>query len=108
MYISETTQNPRARYWHHLIQTSPDHDLVLFSGDGGHGYLSDTWIYSFVDQKWERISTADSPVPRVNGAAAYDPGSGKLILFGGLGEGFNVLGDTWLFSIKDKVWIEVE
>ena len=91
------TNSPVARYWNQSTFDSSNANLFLFGGDGGHGFLDDTWLLKVMDNTWERVSTEASPSPRVNSAITYDPVNEVVVLFGGLGEGGTDLGDTWVF-----------
>jgi len=73
----------------------PAHDeYVLFGGlfEGGQRafYLNDTWIWKA--GSWTQAQPTNSPSARWLSQLAYDPGSGKLVLFGGCA------GDTWTWD----------
>lgn len=53
---------------------------------------------------WKRINTDAAPAPRAAQAMAYDPVSGKVVLFGGFGT-FRYFGDTWTFD--GTTWTQV-
>ena len=107
--LNTTSGNiPQKRYWHQTVFVEDQQSMILFGGDGGRGFLNDIWIFSLEDSSWREFSVSNAPSPRVNGSVACDPVSGRIVLFGGLGEEFNVLGDTWLFSLKTGEWEEVE
>lgn len=46
---------------------------------------------------WKKLATATSPPARGAHAMAYDPVSGKVVVFGGFGP-FRYLADTWTFD----------
>lgn len=46
---------------------------------------------------WVQLSPASSPSPRDVSAMAYDPASGKVVMFGGVGDN-GYLNDTWTFD----------
>jgi hypothetical protein len=48
--------------------------------------------------EWVQLAPAASPDPRAAEAMAYDPVSGKIVLFGGLGADETYFGDTWTFD----------
>lgn len=99
---------PAARYWHQLAVDPGSSRLILFGGDGGRGYLEDTWVYAIDDNRWQLLHSGDSPAPRTNPCLAYDPLGKQMVLFGGLGEEFKVLGDAWLFSTASGQWSGVK
>ncbi|MFN2543944.1 MAG: hypothetical protein ABR600_05145 [Actinomycetota bacterium] len=84
--------------------------VVLFGGypdvspDHLGGQLADTWAWD--GASWRRIVTAHSPPARYAAGLALDPGSGDLILFGGLSDTYESLADTWRFDGTD--WSRVE
>ncbi len=62
----------------------------LFEGGGRAFYLNDTWIWK--DGSWAQAQPPNSPSARWLASLAYDPGSSKLVLFGGCA------GDTWTWD----------
>ncbi len=76
------------------------------SNDGDPTYLEDSWVWNGSD--WLEVTDYNDPGPRHGGAMAYDPGTGRNILFGGKtvpGNGptpdDDVLDDTWAW---DGTW----
>ncbi len=53
---------------------------------------------------WQQLTPAQSPPERYYPAMAYDPASGKVVLFGGFG-GTSYLGDTWTFD--GTTWTQI-
>jgi hypothetical protein len=66
--------------------------VITFGGAGPAGVLDDTWLWNSTG--WSKAHTAGSPSPRVGAAAAFDIASHQLVVFGGVGPGGVVLGDT--------------
>ena len=89
---------PRARYWHSAAFDRADGQLVLFGGDGGSGYLDDTWFYDVGAGTWRPVRSEEAPRPRINAAMVYDSAREVVVLFGGLAEEFAILQDTWVFG----------
>ncbi len=58
-------------------------------------------------QPWSKLSPETSPLPRAFHDMAYDAGSHRIILFGGLTESANVLGDTWAYDADRNTWVEM-
>ncbi len=46
----------------------------------------------------------DVPPGRSDAGMAYDPDSGKVILFGGVDSDFNCLNDTWVYDRSTNSW----
>jgi hypothetical protein len=85
---------PSPRFAAALAYSAKDGELVLFGGDAGTGYVSDTWTFS--GTSWTKISTYIHPSSRGGAMAADGPASGTVILFGGsLATGST--NDTWTF-----------
>ncbi|MEZ4368813.1 MAG: hypothetical protein R2939_21420 [Kofleriaceae bacterium] len=77
--------------------------LVLFGGrpegsvePGATDPRGDTW--ERVADWWERRPSGGGPAPRTEHALAYDEARGVVVLFGGVGDGDVVLGDTWEYD----------
>lgn len=73
--------------------------IVLFSGIRGDGSapLADTWTWDGC--RWQQASPATSPPGRSLGAMAFDPRSGRVVLFGGGSPNSDPLrNDTWTWD----------
>jgi hypothetical protein len=79
--------------------------VVIFGGFGSAGLLNDTWVWN--GTSWFQFSGSgcgtscpSSPPGRVGASIAYDPASGKLVLFGGSPQTTNTaaLNDTWVWN----------
>jgi len=71
--------------------------IIVFGGYGtGATILDDTWAYSPATNAWTELNTSAMPPARYHGALVYEPTSGRMILYGGIGADNNTrLGDTW-------------
>lgn len=65
--------------------------------------LNDTWAWD--GSSWQQIVTATSPPDRYGAGLALDPGTGDLVMFGGLSNEYHSLADTWMFD--GTTWREV-
>ncbi len=77
-----------------------DHEVVAFGGVDllTNLQLSDTWVYK--NGVWLNITSWSSthPLGRLAAQMTFDPGSGKILLYGGLRLPFNLgASDTWTF-----------
>ncbi len=95
---------PRERYWHHFVADPISGEIILYGGNGGQGFLDDTWTYAPRSNRWQSIQWNDPPPQRIQGAAAFDDSRQKLILFGGVGDDFLVYRDTWIYSAETAIW----
>ncbi len=55
---------------------------------------------------WTDLNSLNPPSPREFASQAFDPCSGKTVLFGGLNNGIS-LGDTWVFDSATNTWTEL-
>ncbi len=62
---------------------------------GGNGVLTNPWSWN--GSTWQQVTLSPAPPARVLAASAYDPATGQLVLFGGVGS-TTWLGDTWVLS----------
>lgn len=108
--VTEQNNKPRARYWHQADFFNGRGMMAVFGGDGGQGFLDDTWLFDVTQNSWQRVNTRQAPTPRVNAATTYDSTNQLAILFGGLEEDMTDMGDTWVLSVSgtNGEWQKVE
>jgi hypothetical protein len=87
--------------WDMSVSYYPPMDqVVVFGGSPkkvGETWSNQTWIYS--NGTWTKGPAAPAGMlPRGGAAMAYHPGLGKLVLFGGAGDRWPPLADTWLWD----------
>jgi N-acetylneuraminic acid mutarotase len=87
---------PSARVGHSMTYDPESGKILLFGGmDETNGNLNDLWVYDPAANTWTELEPAgEVPLARDAHAMAYNPESGKIILFGGEGE-CGDLDDTW-------------
>ncbi len=73
------------------------HKLVMFGGVSvdGSTYNNDTWTYD--GASWVKLTPAAKPTPRYGHRMVLDPGSDRIVAFGGSSQ-FGDLDQTWEFS----------
>ena len=96
---------PEARQAASMVHDEAAENVVLFGGEDNNSLLlDDTWIWDGQQQTWEdMLHLTLSPDKRKSAAMAYDPNSGKVLLFGGEGQS-GVLGDTWFWDGLNARW----
>jgi len=95
---------PPARGFAGLAWDTTTGRIILFGGSTG-GYLNDTWAYDPAANTWANLNPpGELPAARSAPSLAYDPGSGRVILFGGVGEGNAPLADTWAYDPAVNAW----
>lgn len=99
---------PLARYYVGMVYNSEDENFVMFGGDNDETptrALGDTWIYNSQSNTWLEIDSSVNPAPRSKHAMVYDKYLNKVILFGGIGENFNVIyDDLWIYDPISMTW----
>jgi N-acetylneuraminic acid mutarotase len=99
---------PSARSVHSMAYDSGSGKIVLFGGYDGTSEVGDTWSYDPAANTWTDLKPDGSvPSARKAAAMAYDPVSGRVILFGGY-DGSSVLDDTWAYDPAANTWTEVD
>jgi len=87
--------------------------FILFGGvgfDAGRNLveLGDTWSYDPVANRWTELHPETAPSPRDGMLMVHDPGSARMLLFGGGEEGLNVKDDTWSYDPAANVWTQLD
>jgi len=96
--IPSPRTQPTPRYWQMADFEPSSGHLFLFGGNGGNGFLADTWLFDTATKTWEKTSVKDAPAPRINAAIIYDPARDVILLFGGFAEDRSSFQDTWVFT----------
>ena len=93
--------------WSALCADPVDRELLLFGGCGvltEHGDVG-TWVYSTEKNAWRDLACEKQPPPRALAPMAYDPGTKKIVLFGG--DRLDQLwADTWVYDCTTRKWEE--
>ncbi len=100
---------PTARTGHAMAYDPTRRQVFLFGGWSIAESFGDTWMYEPASNAWAELSPAGSlPTARTGHALAYDPGTGKLIMFGGYDStGDLELNDTWAYDPAANTWTEI-
>ncbi|MHB8077985.1 MAG: Kelch repeat-containing protein [Candidatus Krumholzibacteriia bacterium] len=97
---------PAVRTGHALIYDRVQDRLIVFGGqDAGGQAFNDLWQLTLgAVPTWSQLSPGgDAPDPRHDFGASYDPGSGRLVVFGGLdGDGNVVPGDLFVLNLNSN------
>jgi hypothetical protein len=93
------TSSP-ARWAASMVYAAANQTVVLFGGSktSSSGWYGDTWTWDGSD--WTQQFPATSPPARAYAAAAYDPQSSAVVLFGGCTNcfGSTTYDDTWSWN----------
>jgi N-acetylneuraminic acid mutarotase len=90
--------SPPASIGHRMVYDPETSRVILLGGGDGNLLYNDTWAYDPGANTWTRLDPAgDLPPVRAGHSMVYDPGGGRVILFGGTGSGY-YLNDTWAYG----------
>lgn len=113
--------DPRSSAWRKLGTASARRPAPRYGAGGAHdragsrilishgftsqGRFDDTWSFDLRSESWRKIATR-GPVPlaRCLLRAAWDPGSKRMLLFGGQSNPIPFLGDFWSLDVAGGVW----
>ena len=99
---------PVARYAQEMVQDPTSGRLVMFGGAAGTTHFNDTWAYDSAANTWTELKPSGTQPP-ARGACtmAYDPGTHRLIMFGGYDGTTPYLNDTWAYDPAANAWTEL-
>jgi hypothetical protein len=89
---------PAARESASGIYDPVNNSITVYGGDTGTNALSDVWILNHANgmggtPKWTKLTpTGTAPAARTGASAVYDPGSNRMLIYGGVNA---VGGTTW-------------
>lgn len=106
--LSPSGDVPPARDNHSMVYDPITGKMILFGGYDGDNRFDDTWAYDPLANTWTELSPAgDLPPARSGHKMVYDPGAGRMILFGGW-DGDHELDDTWAYDPAANAWTALE
>jgi hypothetical protein len=98
---------PPARNFTTLAYDAQSDRVILFGGGTETETFGDTWAYDHDSDTWEEMAPTTAPPASSYGAAVYDPGTDRVILFGGAYGAFlseDAVGETWAFDYESGSW----
>jgi len=105
--LTFSSDSPSDRSAHAMVYDSWSDKMILFGGDDNlPGYSDETWMYSYSDNLWVRLSPSSTPSGRQLHSMAYDSESDRVILFGGatVPNTWTVSDETWAYDAKNNLW----
>jgi hypothetical protein len=100
-----TGTGPKGRYGHAATYDPSSNRMTIFGGAEGlpSPCVNDVWMLDGANgngsASWIAVTpTGTAPVPRVYHAAAYDPTTGTMIVFGGNNCSTGYFNDVWVLS----------
>lgn len=97
---------PAAANGPRMAYDSESDRLIVFGGLVGRTMVDTTWAYDPVAGSWTEMHPVVKPPARNFGTMAYDPGTDRVILFGG-GTFSSTFGDTWAYDFNADAWEEL-
>ena len=79
----------------------------LFDGSGNAYPLDETWAYDVNTNIWTNMAPSVSPGARLAYSMTYDSNSDLIILFGGINETSDNVGETWTYSYNTNTWTKM-
>jgi N-acetylneuraminic acid mutarotase len=100
---------PVARYSQVMAYDPYTHKVILHGGMTATARFNDTWAYDPAANIWTELKPAGTlPSPRGGHSMAYDPTSGRLIMFGGGVSRTTMINDTWAYDPAANMWTELK
>ena len=103
------TRGPLQGWGNRAAYDAASDRIIVFGGYGTLGGASETWGLDVPAATWTQMPPATSPPGRNFHTMAYDPGTDRVILFGGTAEedGNTHHGDTWAYDYDTDTWTEL-
>ena len=100
---------PRSK--HTAVWDAATRSMLVFGGLDGQSYLSNLQRYDANSDSWTEVAAAGTvPWPRGGHAAAWDPASASMLVFGGVQNRSNTLSFSdgfFSFSVLTGIWTEL-
>ena len=94
-----------ARLGASMVKDEKSGTVILFGGTDMSKAYDETWSYDPRGNSWTNMKPAgELPPGRSDAGMAYDPVSGRVILFGGVDSDFNCFDDTWSYDPEANTW----
>jgi len=107
--LTPSGTSPTSRRSHTAIYDPVRDRVVVFGGDAP-GVLNDVWALSLGGTPaWTGLAPSGTlPSARYLHGAIYDPVRDRMVVFGGLGYSFSILGDVWTLSLTSTpAWTQL-
>jgi hypothetical protein len=89
------TPHPSARTFYAMVQDNTINRTILFGGNTEDGPVNDVWVFDSEDEFWTQLTIdGDAPGPRQGHDAVWLHETGRMLTFGGRGDGQD-LNELW-------------
>ncbi|RPB19569.1 LCM-domain-containing protein [Terfezia boudieri ATCC MYA-4762] len=108
--------SPKARMCHTLTKIDENIHLLFGGRTAPTNVLGDTWLYGsgkwkqwqYPGEQWRLFASGPVfPRPRSRHCAVANKSRKEVLVFGGIGEGNEVLGDWHVFNLEKQTWSQV-
>jgi len=113
---SHGDHSPKARMCHTLTKMDENIHLLFGGRTAPTNVLGDTWLYDgdkwkqwqYPGEQWRIFASGRLfPRPRSRHCAVANKARKELLVFGGIGEGNEALGDWHVFSLEKQTWSQL-
>jgi galactose oxidase-like protein len=106
--LNTTDPTPFDRHSYSCIAVVPEKNRVYLWGGANSsitdGYIGDTWSYDLGTRTWRKIDLPTHPFNVFEQTMTYDPGTHRLVLFGGASRSYGDGDQAWLFDVESEAW----
>jgi hypothetical protein len=119
--VNVSGPTPPARVGHQMVYDSARKRVILFGGQTIQGslfggqtlpsnsyLLNDMWEWDGATRTWTQVTPASGPTPSPRSffGMAYDPGRGKVVLYGGKVDAiyYSTNSETWEWDPATRTW----
>lgn len=109
--LSVSGEKPVPRYGTSAIVDPVRERMVVSHGFSSGKRFDDTWGFDLVANRWANLTPGGArPLNRCLHDAILDPGSDRMLLFGGCSSGYGPCpqGDLWALDLVSNRWTELQ
>ncbi|OGU40818.1 MAG: hypothetical protein A2X61_15690 [Ignavibacteria bacterium GWB2_35_12] len=85
------------------IMAQIDAGKTLFYGGWQFQYLTDTWLFNLLEQKWIKIEPLSNP-GNMGNSSMSNINKSEVVFWGGDHDGWGNYDELWLFDLNDSSW----
>ncbi len=103
-----TNPTPYDRHSYSCIAIVPEKNRLYLWGGANNSvatnYLGDAWSYDFGTRKWRELKAVPHPFTVFEQTMTYDPGTRRLVVYGGAEAPYLGSDQAWLFHVDTESW----
>ena len=101
--LNASGTGPSPRRGHNAVYDPVAHQMVVWAGQQGAVFFSDTWTLNLATLQWQDVSPSVRPSPRYGSASVFDPVGRSLVQFAGFTNNGRFQ-DTQAFHLASFSW----